>query len=474
MPIITLVLSFSSLLNLFMTTVAIVGAGFSGLLTAYHLLKDSSIPSLHIYLIDKKKRAGRGLAYGTWDDNFLLNVPAGNMSAIADDPQHFVRYCQGIDPAFNDGTFVSRRIYGDYLEDLLAQVIDESDARLEVITASVHAVKKTEQGQFLVQLTDRDALLADKAVLAFGHFASANPLQQHSSQFTAEDFKTTHETQWLEQADRSLPVVIIGSGLTAIDAIFKLSSTDLSRQIILVSRRGLLSQPHRTNPKAPTKNSLDDLFRSPNTIRAYVRALRLEIARREQQGGNWRDVINELRPYTPEIWQRFSVAERKRFLRQILPYWDTHRHRLAPIAHKRLLNLMSRGQVEVLAARVEQIQPTSSGWRLSLRSRQEQVVHQIDAAGIINCTGPDNDIRRIDQDLIQQLRSDALISEDPLHIGILTQSDYQTIDRQGQVNAGLYYIGPMLKASYWEAIAVPELRVHTACLAKVIAANLSA
>ncbi len=452
-----------------MTTVAIVGAGFSGLLTAIHLLKQDLPTQWHICLIDQNPLAGRGLAYGTWDDNFLLNVPAGNMSAFYDDPQHFVRYCQEIDPAFNDGTFVSRRIYGDYLEDLLAQAIATSNAKLELITASVKAVKKLGEGEFSVQFENRDALLAHKVVLAFGHFASANPLQQQVPQFNPLDFKTTQDLQSLLHAENPHPVVIIGSGLTAIDTVFKLSSVDSTRKMILISRRGLLPQAHRTNPKAPAKKSLDDLFRLPNTVRAYLRAIRHEIAERENQGGNWRDVINELRPFTPAIWQRFSIAERRRFMRQVLPYWDTHRHRLAPIAHKRLLSLITRGQVEVLAGRIENVQASPAAWHLQVRTRQQQAIQQIETAGIINCTGPDNDIRRNTQPLIQQLRADGLIGEDPLHIGIVTQADYQTLDQHGHVNAGVYYIGPMLKASYWEAIAVPELRGHTAQLAKMIA-----
>jgi uncharacterized NAD(P)/FAD-binding protein YdhS len=39
-----------------------------------------------------------------------------------------------------------------------------------------------------------------------------------------------------------------------------------------------------------------------------------------------------------------------------------------------------------------------------------------------------------------------------------------------QKQDNLYYIGPMLKARYWEAIAVPELREHVYQLAKKLIA----
>jgi uncharacterized NAD(P)/FAD-binding protein YdhS len=456
-----------------MTSIAIIGAGFSGLLTAIHLLKTNLTTRLHIYLIDQNPRIGRGLAYGTWDDNFLLNVPVGNMSAIYDDPQHFLRYCQQIDPSFNEGSFVSRRIYGDYLEDLLTHSIKLSQVKLQIIQETVNAVKKESGNQFSIHFKTNPPLLADKVVLAFGHFSSANPMPKKVKGFTSKEFKTTHDLRWLFQSDNSHPVVIIGSGLTAVDTIFKLSSSGVNRKIILISRRGLLPQPHRTNPKAPAKNTFVDLLRIPKTVRAYLRAIRLEIAHRENEGGNWRDVINELRPFTPKIWQLFPNKERLRFIRHVLPYWDTHRHRLAPIAHKRLLNLISNGQVEVLAARITDVTPMDYGWCLHAHLRQQQSNMQINTVGIINCTSPNGNIKQINDPLIHQLYVDELISEDLLHLGIVTQQDYQTIDRKGNANLGVYYVGPMLKASYWEAIAVPELREHTAKLSKIILESIS-
>ena len=123
--------------------IAIVGAGFSGALTAVNLLRQNPGDALRIILVDRGTRPGRGLAYGTWDDNFLLNVPAGNMSALADDPDHFVRFCQHIDPAFNSATFASRRLYGDYLELTLRQEAERNrGTSLEKVHGEAIAVRQ--------------------------------------------------------------------------------------------------------------------------------------------------------------------------------------------------------------------------------------------------------------------------------------------------------------------------------------------
>jgi uncharacterized NAD(P)/FAD-binding protein YdhS len=458
-----------------MTKVAIIGAGFSGLLTAVQLVKESQGKQLQICLIDQNPYLGRGLAYGTWDDNFLLNVPAGNMSAFPDDSQHFVRYCQEIDPAFHEGTFVSRRIYGDYLEDLLAKAQTEFGCNFEVICANVHAVAKLGRELFSVQMCSEKTMTVNKVVLALGHFESLNPFRKNDLAIDRKVFLEKKDILTLCQNEEQNPILIVGSGLTAVDLLFQLSSMGIRRKILLISRRGLIPQSHRVNPKIPARNVFDMLSEVPSTVRAFLRAIRIEIARREVSGGNWRDVINEMRPFIPEIWRRLSTNERRRFLTKVLPYWDTHRHRLAPIAHKRFISLIESGQVEVLAARIESIEPLHSGWRIKLKRRGQEntdVTNVIEAIGLFNCTGPNSDIDQIRSPLIQQLVRDNLICADELRIGILTTSKYQTVDDEGREVENLFYIGPMLKATYWESIAVPELRVHAAKLAKEILADL--
>src|SRR6478735_2867100 len=126
--------------------IAIIGAGCTGALLAINLLKIHKGGGINLVLIDKFERMGRGLAYRTWDDNHVLNVPAGNMSALVDDPLHFVRFCQTVDPAFSAGSFVSRRLYGDYLEQLLAQAEAESAAILQRIPHEVVAVRPEANG----------------------------------------------------------------------------------------------------------------------------------------------------------------------------------------------------------------------------------------------------------------------------------------------------------------------------------------
>ncbi len=274
----------------------------------------------------------------------------------------------------------------------------------------------------------------------------------------------------LDHADASRAVAILGAGHTAVDVLFRLTSHNDTRKIYLISRRGLVAQGHRSAPKAPPPGAaLPDYLRAvPPTIREIVRAVRREAERRVAAGTDWRDVINALRPHTAAIWQRLPVDERRKFLTRVVPFWDIHRHRLAPAAFFRLEQLRKAGQVESVAGRVRSIERRGAETIVELQARGGAGTRRLSVGAVVNCTGPSYDIAAIQQPLIAQLRDEGFISQDPLKLGLRIDEHYQVIDRGGDPVGGLFYIGPMLKAVFWEAIAIPELRGHAAALARSI------
>ncbi len=103
-----------------MRTFAIIGAGFGGTMTCVHLLRllaeqqreTGGEESFSVLLIEKSGRFTAGAAYSTTSQAHLLNVPAGRMSAMPDDPDHFLRWARQQDPKIGGGTFVPRPIFG--------------------------------------------------------------------------------------------------------------------------------------------------------------------------------------------------------------------------------------------------------------------------------------------------------------------------------------------------------------------------
>jgi len=449
-------------------TIAIIGAGYSGALTAVNILRNNPPASQRVVLIEKESVVGRGLAYRCWDDNLLLNVPAGNMSALADEPDHFVSYCEDIDPAFNAKSFVPRRLYGDYLEHTLTEAELSHPGILEKLAGeAVAVIPDVIQKRYRIELASGASLEAQQVVLALGHFPPEPPIwaRGHLCQYIVDPWDFPR----LDCLPPHMPVAIIGMGLTAIDAVFRLTSWNKNRKIYLLSRRGLLPHSHRFNPKPPPPSNYPDyLVGQPASIRAYTRALRLEVARREAAGGDWRDVMNELRPHTPRLWQALPESEQRRFLERIVPFWDIHRHRLAPSAAHRLAGLLDSGQVERIAGRILDFGLKGSHPSIRFKQRGNERIMDLSVGATVNCTGPNYDLSRLSHPLIIRLREDGLVQQDRLKLGMLLDSNYRLIDRNNQPTPGLFYIGPMLRAKYWEAIAVPELRNHARRLARIL------
>ncbi|MGA2778018.1 MAG: FAD/NAD(P)-binding protein [Steroidobacteraceae bacterium] len=457
-------------------TIVVVGAGYSGSLTAVNLLRAAE-PAQSILLIERRSRFGRGLAYQTWDDNLLLNVPAGNMSALPDVPGHFVDYLHGIDPAFNAGSFVSRRIYGDYLEYCLTSAEQVSSSTLRRLSGEVSSVRRAAEGEgFVVTLAGGQQVKSDRVVLATGHFPPVNPLPRSDFSASRAYIANPWDFGALDQTDAGRPVAILGAGHTAVDVLFRLTSHDDTRKVYLISRRGLVTQGHRFAPKPPTAVAgFPEYLRSiPATLRAHVHAIRQQARERMAAGQDWRDVINGLRPHTAAIWQRLPVHERRKFLARILPFWDIHRHRLAPAAHLRLEQMLKSGQVENIAGRLLSIEQRGADVIVEVGARGRSPPRRLTVGAVVNCTGPNYDIAAIELPLIAQLRDEGLIQQDPLKLGLEIDADYQVVDRRGRSVRGLFYIGPMLKASFWEAIAIPELRVHATAIANAVLRHAAA
>ncbi len=455
-------------------TLAIIGAGFSGTLTAVQALRQAQPGQLRVVLIERRARFARGLAYHTWDDNLLLNVPAGNMSALAGEPGHFVDYLRGIDPAYGPASFISRRIYGDYLEDTLAAAERAAGGHLQRLSGTVRSLaREAATGQWRIALGGGKALQADAVVLALGHFAPLDPAAVAGIRGSDAYVANPWDSDAIDRSDRTRPIAILGAGHTAVDVLFRITSSGTLPQVLLISRRGLLTQGHRFAPKAPAAAQDMPAFLQgvPATLRAYMHAIIREARAQAAAGGDWRDTLNSLRPHTPTLWQRLGISGQRRFLREVVPYWDIHRHRLAPTAARRLEQLLQSGQVRRIAGQLLSCATDGAVTQLRLRPRGASAAQALSVGTVINCTGPTYDIGRIQEPLVAQLREAGLIRPDPLRLGMEVDARYRVIARDGTATPGLYYIGPMLKARYWEAIAIPELRVHTQRLAQQLSAR---
>ncbi len=441
--------------------IAIIGAGFSGSLLALHLLRRCR-PEDRIYLVERNQNFGRGLAYATGNPNHLLNVRAGNMSAFPDEPDHFVHWLQNLpaDQRTEIGepgasTFVPRRVYGNYIQELLGDKIwrEGQSHNLFLLTDEAVALHRDADGLSLELAVGRRYPI-DHAVLAVGNF----PPTSSTPGYFGDPWNPT----CLEGLAEDAPVLILGTGLTFIDTILSLLDRGHTGKIYALSRRGLLPRVHAIVPtpwKYETPPSGRNLVKLLRQVRAMARIA-------EKTGAGWRAAIDGLRPHTQRLWQEMSLSERARFLRHLRPWWDVHRHRAAPQVMARIEAAMAIGQLEIIKGRIGETARLDDTSLVSINLRGDSGTRELIVDRVIDCSGPRSDATRLDQKLIQHLLASGQVRPDPLRLGLDVDPQGHVIDAEGNVTPDLHAIGPITKGTFWEIIAVPDLRLACAALAE--------
>lgn len=433
--------------------VAIVGAGFSGTLQAINLLRHDGPRAT---LIERAAEPGRGLAYGAAHPGHVLNVRAGNMSALPDDPGHFVRWLAEHGRGDAGTAFVERITYGAYLRDMLGRAIAASGERLTVMRGDVEDVTRSDRGVRL-SLADGTTLDADAAVLAVGNLPPHDP-PGIGAGMPDERYKSD---PWDASVPQGLSgddtVLLIGTGLTMVDIALMLDASGFGGRIVALSRRGLL--PRRHDAPGPKH---DGLRERPTASPAEL----VRIVRSRGAAIGWRAAVDELRPYTQAMWANAGAAARERFLRHLRPWWDVHRHRLAPQVADRLAAMQARGQLAVVAGKTIGAAETPDGIALTWRPRGSDSPERMVVQRIVNCTGPQGDLTRTSEPLLAALRDRGAIRSDLARLGIDVDNCARTIAADGTPDDRLYALGPMTRGAFWEIVAVPDIRQQTWNLAR--------
>ena len=434
--------------------VAIVGAGASGTLQALHLLRAGAE---RVTLVEREREPGRGTAYGTRRPEHLLNVTAHRMSVWPDDPTDFARWFGGRGGAADD--YAPRMLFGDYLSGLM----NTAGERLEVVRGAAVAVEAA-GGLERVRLDDGRAIDADAVVLALGNLRPA-PVRgidpARLGDLYVEDPWYGGFTEGLDARDTLL---LVGTALTAIDAALTLDATGFRGNILAVSRRGLTPRPHlRREPV------VDGPTAFPASCVALLRALR----RRAPEIG-WREAVHELRPVTQQVWGSLPPDERHRFVRHLRPWWDVHRHRIAPAVAERIAAMQAEERLRFAAGRIVSAEAEGDAALVAWRPRGRDEVEQIRVRRIVGCSGPELDIARAGEPLLDSLLALGRIRPDPYRLGIDVDLHSRALGAGGAPSATLSVIGPMTRGAFWETIAVSDIAAQAQAVARRILGRDSA
>lgn len=441
--------------------IAIVGAGVSGVLTAAQIARHwPDGPAVAIF--ERAGRGARGLAYDTFEPGHLLNVRAANMSAFPDKPQHFERWLShqrddsdGIQRT-EAGDFVPRSVYGRYLESILEDAfLDGRGQTVRVVHGDVHRLKRVGR-QFELRLADERAHLFDAVVLAMGNVGEG-----------PRPATRVFPNPWLPGATMELdpdkPVLIQGTGLTMVDLVIALRRRGFRGPIVALSRRGLTPQVHAATSPWPARRLEDTAHSSLVSLLRHVRA---DIEHAADIGACWRSPVDALRGITQELWMSLAPADKARFLRHLRPYWESHRHRIAPPIARQLEQERALGSLRIVAGRIHSQTEHRDGLRVIFKRRGGEL-DALEVQRMIVATGiPDLSAAR--DSFIDSLVAEGHGRFDQLGIGLDVDHSLALLDGEGEPSGGLWAIGPLVRGVFWECVAVPDIRVQASHVAHAV------
>ncbi|WP_155374402.1 FAD/NAD(P)-binding protein [Catellatospora vulcania] len=440
----------------------VVGGGCSGVLATRELLRTG----WHVVMVDPGARPGRGLAYSTAAPWHLLNSPAAAMSADPDQPEDFLRWCRQRDPRTGPADFVPRSWYGDYLTEVLRAADETAQGRLTVQRGRVARIFEPSGGggPLTVLLTDDVVIPADRVVLALGHPAPSAPARLDAAAARSGAYVAD---PWRAGALDGLPegpILLIGTGLTAVDVALTLADAG-RHDLLAVSRHGLFPQPHRrpgtaaaASAQAATVAALPELL-AAGSVAGVLRSLR----RLAADTGDWRAVLDALRPHWDALWQSLPEPGQHRFLRHLARYWEVHRHRMAPAVADSITALRESGSLRVRAAELCGIEAADEGVRVVLRERHGGAITAPTFAAVVNCTGPG---RLVESDpLVRALVAEGMARPGPYRLGLDTDAHGALLRRDGSAHPALWTLGPTRRGVLWETTAAPEIRTQARGLA---------
>ncbi|MDD1006936.1 FAD/NAD(P)-binding protein [Pseudomonas shahriarae] len=457
--------------------ILIIGGGLSGTMLAVQLLRRPG--QRRILVIEPRAELGRGEAYSAVELGHTLNGNAARMSVDPDNPDDLTQWlaehiASGGWPESAEQQvpvselFPPRGLFGVYVQQRLAEAREDGAQQGSTVEHIRAEAVDLQIDTDSVQLTleNGQQLHGAYAVLATGMFPAARTPQTQSSGLNAAALDPWNVAA-MRQLDAQSSVLIIGSGLTMVDAVVSLEQAGHRGPIEVFSRHGLLPHVRRQPPGWVDFLAEDHGIRSP---RQLLRELRRHCRDAIAQGIDWQAPLDTVRAHIGRLWSQATDVQRRQFVRHVRPWWESHHHRSPPLSAQLVERLLSEGRLRIHAASFKGLEPCAEGGvSIRIRPRGEAQTCVVHGAALINSSGIEYDWRRVARPLPQQLLTRGLVQPGPLALGIAAAPDGAVVGEHGQAANRLFAMGPPLRGMWWESTAVTDVALQ----AKALAARLT-
>jgi uncharacterized NAD(P)/FAD-binding protein YdhS len=438
----------------------IIGDGFAAAVSAIHLLR-KGIPADALTIIGAGS-LGKGNAYGCVSPFFRLNVREDLPIVFSEDPLHFARWAEANidDPEAKTsaGFFYRRADFGRYVAELIAAEVGFE--KIQRIPSKVIRLNQERDGLWKLGTADGDIFYAEKVIIATGNSPPSWPCPikaEPGDQAPSQLIENPWTGQYLTAIHAEEHVVLLGGGLTALDAIYALAAQGHRGPITVVGPRPLFppTQAQWTRQKQP--NWPENI--SPAKL---IRFMRQYLPPLPTISTEWQSAWEELRPNLNAIWQQLTPHQRQSLFKRSGWVWSLYRFRASPQTIKAYEQLKANNQVTFAVGRAKQVECSEGAITVQLNKGQS-----VQADRIINCTGVGTDL------FLNQLIADAIAIPDPLGHAIGVNTKLKVIKPNRQAWNNLWMLGPATMGSLGDVVAASAISKQAEELASQIQAMTS-
>jgi uncharacterized NAD(P)/FAD-binding protein YdhS len=465
-------------------SIAIIGGGATGVSVLTQLITQFESVStqirLKIYLIETTSKIGPGLAYSTDNKHHILNMSAETMGIYPEKSGDFVEWLKESKSYFSDHSeainsqYLPRLLYGKYLENRFQLALDrakKNEISVELVNDEAIAVK-TDHNRVLLDLRNGRRIDADYLVLALGNLPPT--VGQEMISKPGYVHCQWHNKDKLDRIPSREPVAILGSGLSAVDAVLSLITNGHKGKITLVSRNGWLpkvrSVPRLYERKLLTLRTLRLITkggRLPLSLKHVEWLFQKEIELAEGRKidweavfdltetgkvlkndllsarGNvlaWQNVLISTETIINDIWNMMSLGDQALFDKKYSTLWSVFRHPMPVKNAEKILGYLEGGQLEVRGG-LQKFAFKEDGDRFVFEFAESL----LEASYLINTSGHGSQITKIQSQFIQNALNQGVIT--PQVFGGLN-IDYHSnnvINGNNEILSHVYAVGSLTK-----------------------------
>ncbi|MEX2695226.1 FAD/NAD(P)-binding protein [Rhizobium mongolense] len=436
--------------------IAIVGRGFSGMMSAIALMKTVRTP-FHLQLFDPNSSVSGGQALSSARASTILNTRVRDLSVSLGDADDFNDWlCSNAEfraavraaiPGFRQ-IFIPKALFSDYVYQRFSEALAaRKDITVQVCHEPVVAIRKSQANRFLLESAHPANPLFDTVVLATGYgLSEPEPETEDRSPVRAQRLVARPHA------------VLLGSGIRVVDQLLQLRDSGYNGQITIVSKHGFLPQSH-------TPNSADPVFPAealPQKLPEIVRFIRTACREAEEEGRSWQSVMNGLRRHARSLWRSLPADQKRQFNRHLRAIYDSHRNRLPEAMYLRLKRELAEGNT-ILRRGTAGRRGLSGIFFTPAGSNVEEVIYA-ERVFDCRCKAPD-----LAMPLMQSLIASGLAAPDELSLGLAVDQRGGLCLDDGSTVDGLFAVGPLGLGSLPDIDLVPEIVTQAYAAAEKVA-----